>query len=259
MGGVAVVGALACAAVTLGNHPTQRPQTEAGAAADSRPVVTHWLGPTFDGMPMSGRQGRSVFYGDCDAGPGADTGCTLPVEVQSWSICRRHPLEIDVIPSRIRRLRGVPVISYGERVEVLTGTTDAVVFANDPAVLPRAIEALRPLDEPEQATSPLPRARLPRWVLRELKLITTLRDRGMSLTDMRSRLGISRSAIRSRLHLAEEVGRSALRRVRPSRFTPGQVIEDRQAWLSRREGLLDPHDREMRRRANRHAARIKTC
>lgn len=238
---------------------------EGGVPADAqghaqpppRPVVTHWLGEQFEGLAVSHRTSRSVIYGDCE--PGADTGCAPPLEVQSWSICRRHPLEIDVIPTSMRRVRGVPVISYGDGVEVLTGTTTAVVFANERRMLSPAIDALRPTNEPRTSSADLPAPRLPRWALRELKLIKSLRTRGHSLDAMRTRLGISKSAIAARLRLADVLGAKALRGVGPARFTPRQVIEDRQAWMAGQEGFLDRTDRQMVRRARRHAARVNAC
>lgn len=251
---IAAVGLLGAGAWAVAAREADPPSGSARAAEARRPVVTHWFGEQFEGLPVTDRTRSSVIYGDCDASEG---GCTAPLEVQSLSICRRHPLEIDVLPSAIRRARGALVVSYGDQIEVLTATTTAVIFANDRRLLPRALAALRPVDQ--YRPSPLRPARLPRWASRELRLIQSLRQDGQSLRAMRTKLGISVSAIRSRLRLARVLGADALRGVRPARIMPGEVIRDRHAWIARREGFMDRKDPEMVRRARRHAARVKRC
>ena len=230
----------------------------AGAAAPDRPL---WLGPEFEGLAMSGRDpGRvgssdvvSFFYGEPPPEGGA-----APIEVQNWSICDRHPLSLDVRPERILRLRGVPVADYGRGgFEVFSARTNVVLFglAGEPAR--RAVAALRAETGDPALDRPLPAARFPRWVLRELKLVRNVTRRAGTGRAVRRRLGISRSAIRMRLRLARVLGSDALRGVRPATMTPGEVIRDRRAMLNVQEGGdLAPGDR---RRAARHRARIRRC
>lgn len=242
-------------ALTVCARPKGEP-VKCGSRARSAgrpPAKAHWLGESFEGLPVTYRFGTSVIYGDCDASEG---GCAPPMEIQAHSICTRHPLEIDLVPRSIKRVRGVPVIGYSERFEVLTGSTNAVVFANDGAQARRAVDVVRP-DGTAQVRPRLASPQLPRWVLRQLRLVRE-RARGVDdLRDLREELGISRSAIRMRLRLAAVLGAGALAGVRPASMTPGEIIEDRQAYLGRQEGF--DLDAEEERRARRHARRIRAC
>jgi hypothetical protein len=178
--------------------------------------------------------------------------------VQNHSICERNPLEIDIVPSSISRTRGAIIVAYSrDRHEVLTGSTNAVIF-DDGSMFNEALRQLRPYPDDSVSSRRLHAARLPRWVLRELKLVMQVHARLGSGPAARKKLGISSSAILGRLRLAHAVGAAALRHVEASRFTPGEVIADRQAYIDTREGF-PPQDTAGRRRAQRHAARIKAC
>jgi hypothetical protein len=220
-----------------------------------------FLGQDFEGLALNAAQpvaddALSFIYGDCQPPPG-EGGCASPLEVQNWSVCRRSPLEIDRLPRRILRMRGVPVIDYGDELEVLAGRADVVLFGSEQRVR-RAVAKLRPTRGPARLAKPLPRVRLPRWVLRELKLVRVLGARGATRRALRRRLGIPVSAIRMREQLAAAVGERALR-VSPATALPGDVIRDRHALLTVEqlgERFATP---DQRRRAQRHRQRLKVC
>jgi hypothetical protein len=85
----------------------------------------------------------SYGYGDCD--PGGGEGCTLPMEIQSRPLCdRQAPLQ----PGRLRSMnvRGAPaLISKDGSIEVYVGNTAISLAGDDPSLLKRAAEALRPV------------------------------------------------------------------------------------------------------------------
>jgi hypothetical protein len=231
--------------------------TPAAAAAPDRPL---WLGERFDDLPFDerspGRIGRgdvvSFFYGS--PGPG---GGAWPIEVQNWSVCDRNPLELDVLPERVSRLRGAIVLHYGGEGEVLSARTNAVLFGVGRDRVEAAVAALRPERGDAALDAPLPAAQLPRWVLRQLKLVRSVARRRGTGPAVRRRLGISRSAIRMHVRLARALRPAAFRGVARARMTPGEVIRDRQALINLQEGA-DPRPGD-RRRAARHRARVRRC
>ncbi len=210
-----------------------------------------------------GRDGATPFfeYGTCE--PEGGEGCEPPLVVRNEPICTEHPLEIDARPSSMTRRRGVPVLRYAaDQIVVLTGRR-AVSVVGEPRFVResvRAVAALRPWRGPARLGRSLPAPRIPRWALRELVLIRRVVGR-VGVRRARSRLGISQSAIRSRLALVRVLGRHAPTGVPPARVTPREVIRDREALTLVKEGAYPP-DRskaELRRRAARHRARLRTC
>jgi hypothetical protein len=213
------------------------------------PVV--WVGEEFEGQRLdrvlrqSTDRGRRVdfLYGDNG------------LSIQNVSLCTRHPLEIDLIPDTITQVRGVPLIEYApDRVEVLTGRTNAVVWGFDEGLNHRAAEALRLRTTGDQA---LPPPRLPRWVLSELRLVRDEQRRLGDTPELRRRLGIGKEAIKLRLDLLAVLPENALDGVRASRSTPRQNLRDRGAFNEAKE--IGPGNRAQRRRAARHRARIERC
>jgi hypothetical protein len=220
-----------------------------------------FVGRSFAGLRLTasspfGGNAFTFVYGDCTP-PADEGGCATPLQIQNASSCRRHPLEIDLYPRRIFRARGVPVIDYGERLEVLTGRTDVVLFGAGRLVR-RALDALRPTHGPARLGRPLPRPVLPRWALRELKLVLVLRARGATRRALRRRLGISVSAIRLRERLASALGSRALR-VPPATTSPREMIRDRQALAIVEQLGAQQATPDQRRRAQRHRRRLESC
>ena len=232
----------------------------AGAASGATPDRPLWAGDRFEELPLDrrgddpiGGDGVVTFlYGTAEEGSG------WPLEIQNWSLCDRHPLEIDVVPERIFERRGVPVVDYGEgRLEVLSSRTNAVVFGLGDERAVRVVDALRPEMGDPGLDAALPPARLPRWVLRELKLVRAVARRSGTAPAARRRLGISRAAIRFRLRLADALAPGALGGVRAATATPGQVIRERRALIEVEEGV--EAGARQRRRAARHRARVRRC
>jgi hypothetical protein len=104
----------------------------------------------------------SFIYGDCSAAD--DVGCAPPAEIQVWPSCRRslgmydgqgrpdHP-----VPEGAN-VRGVPAAFFddGTRLELQTGRSTIVVFADTRARTLRIAAALRSLDGAIGPREPLP-------------------------------------------------------------------------------------------------------
>jgi len=108
--------------------------------------------PTELGEP--GANYVSYIYGACEPRATGDTGCSPPLEIQTWPACQRSlsdysfegsPLPHEMLPSE----RGAQVASFedGMRLEVYTGASTVVVFANQPAVALKVLSLLRPAAE----------------------------------------------------------------------------------------------------------------
>jgi hypothetical protein len=95
-------------------------------------------------------------YGTCNAEPqesGGDSGCYVPLEIQSWRSCSRNLSFYSINqksgetsrPYTLRTIRGVPVAVFGDgssMVEVYTGSETVVVFGDTERAL-QAIESLQ--------------------------------------------------------------------------------------------------------------------
>jgi hypothetical protein len=120
-----------------------------------------------DGLPLVAVLRRddtaryvSFVYGDC--APGGDAGCAPPAEIQVWPACRRNLAlygDSSESPSGDRTtIRGVPAVSLddGTRLEIQTGRSTVVVFADSGARALRIAGALRAVND-SVAYGPLPR------------------------------------------------------------------------------------------------------
>jgi hypothetical protein len=126
------------------------------------PPDTFDLGARFAGLPVTNRarlcmgappdarqtvpaRVDSVIYGTCDASP---DGCGGPLEVQSWPECARNFRSLDDLGlPRLTRARSRAVAGTGRipaariwpgQIEVYTGATTVVVFADRDALARRA-------------------------------------------------------------------------------------------------------------------------
>jgi hypothetical protein len=95
----------------------------------------------------------SYIYGECEyRNPeNGDGGCAPPLEVQTWPACRRSlanytyegkPLPHEPLPDE--RRAEVAGFEEGGRLEVYSGSSTVVVFANDPEVAQKVLSLLRP-------------------------------------------------------------------------------------------------------------------
>lgn len=125
-----------------------------------------FAGDRFEGIPLTAVLRRadsaeyvSFVYGDCF--PESDAGCAPPLEIQVWPACRRHLALYEQSPGLdVERttVRGVPaaVLDGGTRMELQTGASTIVVFADSRRRLSRIARGLRSLDASVGAGVPLP-------------------------------------------------------------------------------------------------------
>lgn len=125
-----------------------------------------FAGDRTEGIPLEAVLRRSdsaeyvsFVYGDCV--PENDAGCAPPIEIQVWPACRRHLALYDSSygPDVDRvTVRGVPaaVLDGGTRLELQTGRSTIVVFADSRQRLARIAKDLRALDARIASGVPLP-------------------------------------------------------------------------------------------------------
>jgi hypothetical protein len=125
-------------------------------------------GTRVDGIPQvavlrrtKGADFVSFIYGRCVVT--SDTGCTPPAEVQTWPACKRSLAlyKPGVIGSPIPEpttVRGVPAAFFekGTRLEIHTGTSLVVVFAESRDQLLRIANMLEGVNVPVAPFAPLP-------------------------------------------------------------------------------------------------------
>lgn len=125
-------------------------------------------GHSVDGVPLTAVLRRddtanyvSFVYGDCESD--GDAGCAPPAEVQVWPACRRSLALYEgeaagsPVPEPVH-LRGVPGAFFdrGTRLELETGRSLVVVFAESRAQALQVAAALEAVDGSVAAGSPLP-------------------------------------------------------------------------------------------------------
>jgi hypothetical protein len=169
-GGACLVFALVLAGSGPAGDSRRAPRSsitpEQARAFDEFPLYS--AGERVDGLPLAAILRRddtatyvTFLYGDCT--PDDDAGCAPPAEVQVWPACRRnlalydvvHPAAPAVEPVTIR---GVPAafLDDGTRLELQTGRSTVVVFADSRGRAVRIAEALRAVNGSIAVGSPLP-------------------------------------------------------------------------------------------------------
>ncbi len=125
-----------------------------------------FAGDRTEGIPLEAVLRRSdsaeyvsFVYGDCVAE--SEAGCAPPIEIQVWPACRRHLTLYDssIGPDLDRTtVRGVPaaVLDGGTQLELQTGRSTIVVFADSRQRLSRIAKDLRALDGRTPPGAPLP-------------------------------------------------------------------------------------------------------
>jgi len=141
----------------------------AGNAGAFNELPLYSAGDRADGLPLVAVLRRddtanyvSFVYGDCV--PEDDAGCAPPAEIQVWPACRRHLALYDSqasggLAAERTSIRGVPaaVFDEGARLELQTGSSTVVVFADSRGRAARVARALRAVNGSEPAGSrPLP-------------------------------------------------------------------------------------------------------
>ena len=208
------MGLAVAPALLAGCGGDEPPPTLAEVRAAQRQFAypLYWAGARIDGLPLTSLITRyaspSVGYGTCKAS--SDSGCALPVSIQTDSICDRNALVHGRRPSASRRVRGVIARSDAEgTIELPTGVSNVTVWAR-PEHMKRVLAALRPVTGARPAR--LPQPRYPFEYVDELRRVRDAYVRTGSIRAVRNRLGISQRAVRFRLRLAEELGSARLRR-----------------------------------------------
>jgi hypothetical protein len=167
------VGALALVFASLGgaNPPKQSPPRSTFTLAEARAFQehpVHFAGDSVEGYPLVAVLRRndtakyvSFVYGDCYAS--SDNGCAPPVEIQSWPACKRHLALYDTsVPGtptpEMTSVRGVPGAFFddGQRLEVHTGRSLVVIFADSRDRVLRVARALRGANVGTPPDVPLP-------------------------------------------------------------------------------------------------------
>ncbi len=147
-------------------EPTSSITLEQARAFDEFPLYS--AGERVDGLPLAAILWRddtasyvSLVYGDCT--PGDDAGCAPPAEIQVWPACRRNLALYDVVhPAApvVERttIREVPAafLDDGTRLEIQTGSSTVVIFADSRTRALRIAAALRAVDGYVAAGEPLP-------------------------------------------------------------------------------------------------------
>jgi hypothetical protein len=122
----------------------------------------YFVGYEFSGFPLAGvlvppngaGNSTSFIYGDCE--PSGDSGCAPPLELQTWSICDRHPN--DEARSRLTSLRGAKAdFAPGEsRVEIYTDSKSVVIFSDVAGLAERAAKNVEPFATPRTSSDLTP-------------------------------------------------------------------------------------------------------
>jgi hypothetical protein len=132
-----------------------------------RSTATHpiyWVGPEFDGLPLSQASERLVIYGTCEAPGGwpSEGGCTPPIMIQL------EPFELGNWKSAVgcrgvRTFRGVPAVHQNGLV-LFTGRRYVMIIARSADEELRIGRALRPLNGPHRRKLPPPQPDIAREV-----------------------------------------------------------------------------------------------
>ncbi len=160
-----------CIALVLAGCGTSEPRPIlAGELAEAQTFPyyrVYWVGPRFDGQPLSAADGLrsyidsvgdSVYYGDCVQGKGILGGgsCELPLQVTTV-IYGLHSNEA-LGTQRNILVRGVPATVYdeGRAIEIYSGRVAIDLFSDSFAHALRASEELYPLNAPGSSAGALP-------------------------------------------------------------------------------------------------------
>lgn len=222
-------------------------RTDAGEPdAAPRQPAGYWLGPSFAGLAVDESAG-ATFYGTCEIPPGQDEGgCAPPLEVQTDSACQRNPVAIDRTSTRVSRVRGGAIaVDYGDMIDVGIAASTVTIFADDPSIAHAAPRELRRRSE-SVAPSRYAAPRYPRAALAELKRVVVARSRLRTSRRIGRELGLSASAVATRLRVADLLPRRVLRRVPVPQLSFRQIQRNRQAAFKAEEFGEQSVARELR-------------
>ncbi|MDQ5808603.1 MAG: hypothetical protein M3320_08010, partial [Actinomycetota bacterium] len=167
------------------------------AAVRVRHAVPLYPGRAFEGLRLSDAEDAFVQLGECEL-PDPRQCPEEEIQLQAFTVCRRHPAKYDIPLRRLFRLRGALVLQYDRASFDLVsgGTVTAIYGVASRSRLQRLVAALRPVRGPERLDRPLPRARLPRKAWRALRASARVR-RGSIIAGRREMVRSDRRALRA--------------------------------------------------------------
>ena len=146
-----------------------------------------------------------LVYGDCTPEPGSDAGCSPPLQIQETSVCAVDPLTYDILPLSRRASRGALLARYNNGfTDVYTGTTNVRIDNESRFAMSTMVGQLRPVGRALRRGL-LPGPRFPRSTMRYLRRVRSLYRELGSTRRVRSRLHISRTAVKDRLDLLHDI------------------------------------------------------
>jgi hypothetical protein len=220
-------GTAAAVAVASGCGQAARAEGDANCPSPRLTAAGHrfsvyWLGSTFHNLPITnceqqsagrprpGSSGMAVslIYGDCTPEPPSES-CSPPLEVQETSVCAVGPLTYDIRSTGRSVSRGALLARYGNGLtDVYTGSTNVRITDYGAISMKNKVAALRPVGR-ALSHGRLPMPRFPRSTIRTLRRVRSLYRQLGSTRRVRSRLHISRTAVRDRLDLLRDIERLA--------------------------------------------------
>jgi hypothetical protein len=158
-------------AVAVGGCGTGRPgPVEKGELTEAQTFPyykVYWVGPNFQGSPLSAAEGLkgynagvgdSVYYGTCVHGKGIFGGgsCLLPLQLTTVIYTLHSNAALG--PQRNTVIRGVPATVYdeGRSIELYTGRVAIDVFSDKFADALAATRLLLPINAPGTSSGNLP-------------------------------------------------------------------------------------------------------
>jgi hypothetical protein len=126
---------------------TNFPYFSVGSSFEGLPV-THMMRGCGDGKATRRRSPTNevtIGYGSCQIPSGA-TGCTLPIDVNSYPACQRNLSQFDVAHGPpIKWKSGAITVAFegGGSVDIYTGRSTITIYGHDPDQVARALDAIR--------------------------------------------------------------------------------------------------------------------
>ena len=144
--------------VEVPGKPAAEVQQRLAAAAKDKPPI-YYLGDTYRSLKISDVVDPNVFYGTCKltVGVGEEGGCAPPYQVHTETFAK-ETIANAVDCSRLKDIRGVPAISFGDGTWLFFGTTVVKVFGSSESEDAAAAAQVRPIGGSLVAQLPRPDA-----------------------------------------------------------------------------------------------------
>lgn len=186
----------------------------------------YWLGPYFAGLRLTETRYQTFEYGECK--PAQEVGCQLSVRVGNATSCTRNPIGSVGVVQDVFLVRGggLGVTYAAGAVDVGTGRQTVSVRASEPEVIGAALREFRRRSEagPEPLAPPV----YPLPVLRELKRVTVVAEKGRGIAAIARETELDPDTVELRLRIAEVLGPDVLADVAPPRISVDTVEHWRQ-------------------------------